>query len=154
MENEKKTFRISENKLRHLIKESIHEVLQETSYDLARKAYEKAVDTSYDPKTLYSIPEKEKRAKNIFGHLKDRASQNVNMDMDVIVVGGDKEGLYKVKDLANNFEITGYEEPSENPRYNNSPLVGMPHLKGLIGPMLDGNRVRYETQEAYDFFSK
>ena len=74
--------------------------------------------------------------------------------MDVLVVGGDKQGRYKVSDLADNFEIRGYVEPSENPIYNDSPLIGLPRLKGLVGPMWDGNKVRYETQEANDFFSK
>ena len=139
-----KQFKISEKKLRSMIKEGIHKALKETSYDLARNAYEKSIKTNgIGPKT-----------NNLYNHMKDRAHQNVDMDMDVIIVGGDKEGYYKVSDLEDNFEVTGYKEPSKNPIYNDSPLIGLPRLKGLIGPMLDGDKIRYETQEAYDFFSK
>lgn len=152
MENNK--FRISERKLRKVLKESVCEAIKEISYDLARKSYEKALDASVEPKTFKQIPDKASRAERLYNRLKDMASQNANQDMDVIVVGGDKEGLYKVRDLPNHFEIIGYNEPSQNPRYNDSPLVGMPRLKGFIGPMLDGDRIRYETQEANDFFSK
>lgn len=154
MTRNKETFRITERKLRSIIKEGLQQAMNETSYDLARRAYQKSLDSAYDKKTFKPIPGNVERSERLFTHLKNKAPQNVDANMDVIVVGGPDEGLYKVKDLADKFEITGYKEPSQNPIYNNSPLVGMPILKGFVGPMLDGDRIRYETQEAYDFFSR
>lgn len=82
------------------------------------------------------------------------ANQELDNNMEVIVVGGDKEGTYKVGELENYFEIKGYVEPSKNPIFKNSKLIGLPILKGYVGPMgPDGGKIFYETQEAYDFFS-
>lgn len=33
-------------------------------------------------------------------------------------------------------------------------LDNQPELKGFLGPMWDGGRLRYETQEAYDMYSR
>ena len=90
----------------------------------------------------------------MFSHLKDRAPQNFDPNIDVIVVGGDGHGEYKAGDLEQYFEVTGYVEPSPNPLYNDSKLIGAPRIKGYLGPMWDGDRYRYETPEVYDMLSR
>lgn len=80
---------------------------------------------------------------------------NELMDLPVIIVGGPLEGKYTLADIYNNFSdyITGEKEPSQNPRINNPRLIGKPILRDYIGPMDDGGRLRYESEEAYNFFS-
>ena len=56
-------------------------------------------------------------------------------------------------DLEKKFNIVGYVEPSENHIYADSKIIGYPKIKGLLGPMWDGDRVRYEDQSTYDALS-
>lgn len=84
----------------------------------------------------------------------DRSSQRFDPNMPVIIVGGDKQGRYVAQDIIDNFDIKGYVEPSQNPIYTDSQLIGYPKIKGYIGPMWDGEKIRYESQDAYDFYSK
>ena len=78
----KKAFRISESKLRRMVKEGVHDALNETSYDFARKAYEKGIKASREPNTFKPISGKVERAERLYNHLKDRAPQNVNMNVN------------------------------------------------------------------------
>ena len=82
-----------------------------------------------------------------------RESKGFEPNMPVIIVGGDLEGHYTAQEIVDNFDINGYEEQSQNPRYADSPIVGYPKIRGYVGPMWDGDKIRYESQDAYDFFS-
>ena len=139
----KKTIRLTENDLKQIISESVKKVLNETSYDLARRAHKSAVQQKkYD------------QAERLHKHMVDRSSQRFDPNMPVIIVGGDKQGSYTAQDIIDNFDIDGYVEPSQNPIYTDSQLIGYPKIKGYIGPMWDGEKIRYESQDAYDFYSK
>lgn len=139
-------MKITESDLRQLVCESVKQVLKEISYDMARRAYQASAE-------MGDYVNKPKRAESLYSHLKDRAPQNFNPNLDVIVVGGDGEGEYKAGELEQYFDVTGYVEPSPNSRYNNSILIGAPRIKGYIGPMNDGGKLRYETPEVYDMMS-
>lgn len=124
------------------IKRNVRQVLKETSYDLARRAHKSALQQKkYD------------QAERLHKHMVDRSSQRFDPNMPVIIVGGDKQGRYVAQDIIDNFDINGYVEPSQNPIYTDSQLIGYPKIKGYIGPMWDGEKIRYESQDAYDFFS-
>lgn len=79
---------------------------------------------------------------------------NFNPNMPIEIIGGPLEGEYVAQDIVDNFELNGYIERSSNPRYANSPIVDYPKIKGYVGPMWDGDHIRYESQEANDIFSK
>ena len=142
--NMKKT--ITESQLRQIVKESVKKVLNEISYKTAMKAYQGLIERG----DWQNNPQK---AKNFLSHLKDRAPQNFDPNLDVIVVGGEGQGKYKAGELSQYFDIRGYVEPSENNYYNDSILIGAPRLRGYLGPMNDNGRLRYETQEVYDILS-
>lgn len=139
-------MKITESDLRQLVCESVKQVLKEISYDMARRAYQASAERG-------DYVNKPKRAESLYSHLKDKAPQNFDPNIDVIVVGGDGEGEYKSGELEQYFDVTGYVEPSQNSRYNNSILIGAPRIKGYIGPMNDGGKLRYETPEVYDMMS-
>lgn len=82
--------------------------------------------------------------------------ESFDPDMDVIVVGGRQAGEYKAGELGRYFELNGTFEPdaySLERWFKNSPIVGYPKLVGYLGPMWDGNRIRYESQEVYNALS-
>lgn len=137
---------ITESQLRQIVKESVERALNEISYKTAMKAYQGSIDRG----DWKNNPQK---ARNFFSHLKDRAPQNFDPNLDVIVVGGEGQGKYKAGELSQYFDIRGYVEPSENNYYNDSILIGAPRLRGYLGPMRDNGRLRYETQEVYDILS-
>ncbi len=125
------------------VKRNVRQVLKETSYDLARRAHKSAIEQrKYD------------QAERLHKHMVDRSSQRFDPNMPVIIVGGDKQGRYTAQDIIDNFDIDGYVEPSQNPIYTDSQLIGYPRIKGYIGPMWDGEKIRYESHDAYDFYSK
>jgi len=138
--------RITESQLRQIVKESVKKVLNEISYKTAMRAYQGSIERG----DWQNNPQK---AKNFLSHLKDRAPQNFDPNLDVIVVGGEGQGKYKAGELSQYFDIRGYVEPSENNYYNDSILIGAPRLRGYLGPMNDNGRLRYETQEVYDILS-
>ncbi len=74
--------------------------------------------------------------------------------LPIQIVGGHLEGLYDQdtfeKEHANLIE--GYVTPEQYPHLT-PKLHGYPLLKGLIGPMFNGDNIRYETQEVYDVLS-
>lgn len=118
-------------------------VLKETSYDLARRAHKSAIQQR-----------KFDQAERLHKHMVDRSSQRFDPNMPVIIVGGDKQGRYTAQDIVDYFDINGYVEPSQNPLYTDSQVIGYPRIKGYIGPMWDDGKIRYESQDAYDFYSK
>jgi hypothetical protein len=79
--------------------------------------------------------------------------------MKIEVVGFEKVlNFDNVEQLMNwatsmGFTLTGYTKPSENPRLNFGQRVGMPEFKELCGAMNNGTGLRYETWEAYNFYS-
>ena len=118
-------------------------MLKETSYDLARRAHKSAIQQR-----------KFDQAERLHKHMVDRSSQRFDPNMPVIIVGGDKQGCYTAQDIVDYFDINGYVEPSQNPLYTDSQVIGYPRIKGYIGPMWDDGKIRYESQDAYDFYSK
>lgn len=124
------------------IKRNVRQVLKETSYDLARRAHKAAFDKR-----------KFDQADRLHKHLVSKASERFDPNMPVIIVGGDLEGHYTAQEIVDKFQTNGYVNPSPNPIYTNSPVIGYPKIKGYVGPMWDGDKIRYESQDAYDFFS-
>lgn len=124
------------------VKKNVRQILKETSYDLARRAHKSAVQQR-----------KFDQAERLHKHLVNKSSERFDPNMPVIIVGGDKQGHYVAQDIIDNFDISGYVEPSQNPIYTDSPIVGYPKIKGYVGPMWDGDKIRYESQDAYDFYS-
>ena len=138
----KKTIRLTESDLKQIISESVKKVLNETSYDLARRAHKSAIQQrKYD------------QAERLHKHMVDRSSQRFDPNMPVIIVGGDLQGKYTAQEIVDNFDIKGYNEPSTNPIYTDSKVIGYPKIRGYLGPMWDGDKIRYESQDAYDFYS-
>lgn len=151
----KRRIRLTESDLHRVIKESVNTILNEISLDTAKSAYYKAYDNE---ENLLSKGEevsnrKQSQRKNLYNHLKNKSQENINLQMPVIIVGGEKEGEYTMQDIINNFEITSYVEPYENSRYKESKIVGYPRIYGYLGPMWDGDKIRYESQEVYDMYS-
>lgn len=134
--------RLQENKLRKLIKKSVKKALCETSYDFVRKAHKAACDKR-----------KFDQAERLHKHLVNKSSERFDPNMPVIIVGGDLQGRYTAQEIVDNFDINGYVKPSPNPIYTDSQLIGYPKIRGYLGPMWDGDKIRYESQDAYDFFS-
>lgn len=153
-----KGWHLKESKLNKVVKESIKKVLNETSYDLARAAH-KANSEQRLQAAMNHEPEDvqdklRRRGENLFGHLKDRASQRFNPDMPVVIV--DENGVRELVagKLDKYYKIKGICEPFENPIYNDSPCIGYPKLEGYCGPMWDGDKIRYESWEVYDELSR
>lgn len=153
-----KVIKLSENELKKIIKESVNMVLSEISADTAKNAYYKAYDNMIDNKINRSpvSDRKMKQVDNLYQHYDRKQSNknNLDMNMPVVIVGGDKQGRYTVKDLFDKFEIKGHSEPFQNSRYKDAKQIGYPRLAGYLGPMWDGDKLRYETQEAYDMLSQ
>lgn len=76
-------------------------------------------------------------------------------NMPIKVVGGPLQGEYTKDEFEQKFadQITGYAKFNRNPMFLNSPIVGYPKVRGYVGPMHDGGRIRYETQEVYNDMS-
>jgi hypothetical protein len=144
---ENKKIRLTETELHEIVKSSVKQVVNEISYGMARRAYQASTDRG-------DWQNKPSLANNLFSHLNDRASQNFDPNIDVVVVGGEGQGNYKAGDLEQYFEITGYVEPNPNPLYNNNKRIGAPKIKGYYGPFCDGDCLRYESPDVYDMLSR
>lgn len=155
MNENKKTIRLSESDLHRIIKKSVNMILNEISYDKAKDAYY----TSYDNMVNNIITgkklsdRKRKQVNNLYNHMNDRRTENIDLNMPAIIVGGKYQGHYTIGEILDKFPISGYADAFENSRYKDSKIVGYPRIKGLIGPMWDGDKIRYETQEVYDELS-
>ena len=70
-------------------------------------------------------------------------------DMTVELIGGKYAGTYTAEQLESMFNITRYDTSGRE------KLDGYPILSayGYLGPMWNGDRIRYETQEIYDTLS-
>lgn len=141
-----------------LIKESeivklITEAFDEISYGMARDAFKKAGENFDKDWSLYKDPRKRAQFNNLHQHFTDRSAENFDPNMPVLVCFDDHCENFKAGDLEQYFEVTGYVEPSANPIYADQKMIGYPRLRGFIGPMWDGDRLRYETQKVYDMMS-
>ena len=145
----KQTIKLKESELKRMIAESVKRVLNEISYNTAKEAFKKAYDRAPGGET----DRQRKQRNNLYQHFSERSSQNFDPDMPVVIVGGDLQGHYTAQEIVDNFDVTGFVKPSENAIYADSEIIGYPHIKDYIGPMWDGDKIRYESQDAYDFFS-
>ena len=147
----KRTIRLTESELKNVISESVKTILKETSYDFARKAhkaaYDRAAKAPYDKAKWDQVGRLHK-------HLVSKTSERFDPNMPVVIVGGKLQGNYTAQEVLDNFDVTYIEEPSTNALFTDSPCIGYPHIKGYHGPMWDGDRIRYESPDAYDFFSR
>ena len=137
------------------VKRTVSEVLNEISYDTAKNAYIKAADRAYASRPINrkESDRQKKQLDNIYQHMSDKSRDIIDYDMPVVVVGGDKQGRYTVRDIFKNFEVVGYAEPPMNTSFLDSKVIGYPVIADYYGPMWDGNKIRYETHEVYDLLS-
>lgn len=149
----KSVIKLNEEQLRKVVAESVKRVLNEISYGVARDAFKKAGENFNKDWSLFKNPRKMAQLKNLHQHFVDRSAENFNPEMPVLVCFDDHCENFKAEDLEQYFEVTGFVEPSPNPIYADQRMIGYPKLKGFIGPMWDGNKLRYETQKVYDMLS-
>ena len=152
-----KRIKLNEATLHNIIHESVKNVLNEIGFDTAKNAYKK----SYDRDIQYMLdnrgkrnPKYQRQTDNLYQHMKHRASEKFDPNMDVIVVGDKMSGRYKAGELDKYFQLEEPVEPSRNPIYGDSKIIGYPRLKGYAGPMWDGDKIRYETWDVYDGLSR
>ena len=78
--------------------------------------------------------------------------------MEIIFVGmGKVEHYNSFSEVP--YELSGFTEDLSEVRAKGAcvhckELDNQPEYKGWIGPMLNGNKFRYETQEVYDMLSR
>ena len=151
----KNRIRLTESQLHKVIKESIQTILNETSYDTSKRAFKKAgeklLSLPYNDKNAFK--KAQKQYNSLHGYFKDKSRENFNPKMPVIICTTNGCFNMLAGDLEKKFNIVGYVEPSENHIYADSKIIGYPKIKGLLGPMWDGDRVRYEDQSTYDALS-
>ena len=140
---------LKESEIVNLISEAIGEI----SYGMARDAFKKAGENFDADPHLYQNKRKFDQLNSLHQHMTDRSRENFDPNMDVIICTDDGCTMLKAGELEDKFEVSGYVEPSPNPIYANQKMVGYPKLKGLLGPMWDGDRIRYESQSVYDSLS-
>jgi hypothetical protein len=148
----KNSIKLTEGELQTLIKESVKRIIKETSFDKAKEAYYKSYDNiaKEGPK---ATKRKINQMNNLYNHMNDRKQENINLEMPVKIVGGNLNGNYTMKEVMDNLPINGYVDGFRNSAYKDSKIVGYPKIKGYVGPMWDGNCIRYESQEVYDELS-
>ncbi len=138
--------------LKKIVKEALNEISFDTAADAYYKSYDRAIDGFRKGKK--ETPKQERQRNNLYRHMNDRVKERIDPNMPVVIVGGDKQGKYTMQDILDNFDITRFKDASENSVYKNSKIIGYPVLKDYIGPMWDGDKIRYESPEAYTFFSE
>ena len=84
----------------------------------------------------------------------ERAVQVVTEALVVRRIDGrSRVDVYPLKDLEKVFEVTGYTKDLSEERTHRivrrSELDNRPILKGLVGPIWDGGRIRYEDEESH-----
>lgn len=137
----KKTIRLTESGLHKVIEESVKRILIESDFASARDAFINAYNNNQED------------VNDFYNTFRERSRDNFDPNMPVVLVGGRQQGEYTAQEIVDNFEVTGYKEPSTNATYANSKIIGYPKIKGYLGPMWDGDRIRYETQEVYNGLS-
>lgn len=140
---------LKESEIVNLISEAIGEI----SYAMARDAFKKAGRNFDENPRLYDDPRKRKQFDNLHQHFADRSAENFDPNMPVKVCFDNGEQMFKAGDLEQYFEVSGFVEPSANPIYADQKIIGYPRLKGFIGPMSDGDKLRYETNNVYKMMS-
>lgn len=143
-------IKLTEENFFKLLSETAVGMLKEISFNTAKDAYYKSYDRALKGG---ETDRQEKQRHNLYKHMDRRKGEAIDPDMPVRIVGGNKEGEYTVEDILNNFDIKGYVEPFENSRYKDSKIVGYPRIAGYLGPMWDGDAIRYESQDVYDTLS-
>lgn len=74
----------------------------------------------------------------------------IEMDLeDAIGVPGKNAGL-----IVCGYTLDRSDERNMGVLVHREELDNLPKFEGFLGPMWDGNRVRYETQEVYDELSR
>lgn len=149
----KNVIRLNESELRNIIKESVLSILNETSFNKAKDAYYQSYDNVLKGGPKVS-DRKFKQMDNLYGHMNDRRHENIDMEMPVKIVGGKMQGNYIMKDIMEKFPINGYMDAFRNSAYRNSKIVGYPRISGYVGPMWDGDCIRYESPDVYDELSQ
>lgn len=170
----KHTIKLTESDLHRLIKGCVNQILRENTIEIDPKnkgkfnATKKRTGKSTAELTHSKNPLTRKRAnfarmaKRGWKPLKESNEsigsfllESFDPDMDVIVVGGEKQGEYKAGELGKYFELGSsfQPDPSMMHFYKDSKIIGYPKLMGYVGPMWDGDRIRYETQEVYNAMS-
>ena len=145
-------FGLKESQLKKIVLESTKRALKEISYGMARDAFKKAGE-DLDNGRNWLDKKKMNRYNNLHQHFVDRSRENFDPNMDVLICFDDHCEHLKAGELERKFKVNGYVEPSPNHIYANQKMIGYPILKGLIGPMWDGDKLRYETQAVYDALS-
>lgn len=79
----------------------------------------------------------------LYGHMSSIGRENFNPDKEVIVSGGNKDGLYKAGDLWKHFVFGKPVEPFNCRQYGDTKLTGYPRLKGYEDPIWVDGRIRY-----------
>ena len=75
--------------------------------------------------------------------------------MQAIILDGGEPKIMNVNDLAKHYKIIGFTEDLTEIRklgvglLYRAELDNQPMLEGLVGPMWDGGKLRYETPEIY-----
>lgn len=140
----------------------------EDAIDKARELSEENPDTPYTVSSMCNIPclfngelfeETEFYSQHHdFGYdekLNTRArkrSVREQKGLKATVVGGELEGTYDVEDLWK--YARGKTPPSSDGPMSRAILGNQPKLPGYLGPMWDGDGLRYETQEVYNQLSR
>lgn len=83
-----------------------------------------------------------------------REMANEANKLPIRLVGGDLQGEYDLGSFEREHSdlIKGRITPEQYPHLR-PDLHGYPKIAGYLGPMYDGDAVRYETQEVYDILS-
>ena len=81
---------------------------------------------------------------DLYGHMSTIGRENFNASMDVIVEGGDKDGVYKAGDLWRHFVFGKPVEPFNcRRRYGDTKTAGYPRLAGYREPAFVNGCIRY-----------
>ena len=68
---------------------------------------------------------------------------------------GNEVSIFNDENVISAMEVRGYAYLGSNPGIGQrQELHGAPRFKGLVGPMWDGDMIRYETPEMYEILSR
>lgn len=132
--------------------QKLNELNTQTISNAFEKAFKKGFDAPDNETFNKRMGQAEKFRSELNNRRREIASQN---NYPIIVVGGDLEGQYSKEEFEERFadRISGYFEVSQNPMYRNQKMIGYPKVRGYVGPMWDGGKIRYESPEVYDLLS-
>lgn len=140
----------------------------EDAIDKARELSEENPDTPYTVSSMCNIPclfngelfeETEFYSKHHDFGYDEKLNTRVHKrrvreqkGLKATVVGGELAGTYDVEDLWK--YARGKTPPSSDGPMSRAILGNQPKLPGYLGPMWDGDGLRYETQEVYNQLSR